>query len=54
MKATNPRFEKLKAHIGYNVSVVAYGDFKNPANTAVECEDCGCVLVDADAEGEES
>jgi len=41
-------YNELKAHIGHNVVIVAYGDPDDPANVAVECEDCGCVLFDYD------
>ena len=45
-------FSELKEHVGHCVRVVQYANCNeaNPpiANVAVECEDCGCVLVDYD------
>ena len=45
-------FESLLAHAGHNVSVVCYrkdGDPNEPVcNVAIECEDCGEVLLDYD------
>ena len=41
-------YKELKSHIGHNVVVVAYGEADDPANVAVECEDCGEVLFDYD------
>jgi len=39
-------YSGLLDHIGHNVVCVCYGDMPEPANVAIECEDCGCVLVD--------
>lgn len=50
----NPQFHKYAAHIGkkHKIVVVTYGD---PAvNVAIECETCGEVLTDEDAEMEDS
>ena len=41
-------YDDLKAHVGHNVAVVAYGDSDDPANVAIECEDCSLVLMDFD------
>jgi hypothetical protein len=38
-------YADLTVHIGHNVVVVCYGDGEN---VAIECEDCGMVLVDYD------
>ena len=38
-------YSELAFHIGHAVEVVAYGD----ENVAIECEDCGEVLVDFDS-----
>lgn len=43
-------YEKLKPHIGHRISCVCYGDFKNPADICIECEDCCEVLVSAETE----
>ena len=39
-------FEELKHHIGHNIVCVGYGHPADPANVAVECEDCNEVLLD--------
>lgn len=39
-------FEQLKAHIGHKIVVVGYGPRDNYTNIAIECEDCGEVLVE--------
>jgi hypothetical protein len=44
-------FETLREHIGHKIVCVCYGD--PPANVAVECEDCGCVLMDYDKSQDE-
>jgi len=42
-------YNDLRSHIGHKVAVVCYGkEGQDPANVAVECEDCGCVLFDFD------
>lgn len=38
-------FEDLITHVGHEIVCVTYGD---NLNVAVECETCGCVLVDFD------
>jgi len=38
-------FEELEEHVGHHVEVVTYGV---DANVAIECEDCGEVLLDFD------
>lgn len=30
-----------KKHRGHKVDIVSYGDWDNPANVCLECEDCG-------------
>lgn len=37
----------LQKHRGHKVSIVSYGDNDAPANIALECEDCGEVILDA-------
>lgn len=37
--------EKLLPHRGHRVVCASYGDWDNPADVCIECEDCGCVLV---------
>jgi len=39
-------FEELKYHIGHSIVCVPYGDIDDPHNVAIECEDCGEVLLD--------
>lgn len=49
----NALYPLLREHIGHEVVVVCYGkDGEDPYNIAVECEECGCVLVDADRSNE--
>jgi len=36
----------LKEHHGHKIECVVYGDEDDPANVAVECETCHCVLFD--------
>ena len=38
----------LKDHIGHDVYIVYYGDPDDPANIALECNDCGEVILDAE------
>jgi hypothetical protein len=40
-------------HAGHDLALVKYGEWDSPENVALECETCGCVLADADSEGEE-
>lgn len=41
-------WEKLKAHAGHSVSITTYGYPDIPADVCLECEDCGCVILDAE------
>lgn len=47
-------YNSLRAHIGHKVVVVCYHapEDSDPENVAIECEDCGVVLVDYDNEVE--
>ena len=38
----------LMEHRGHKVSIVSYGDWSNPADVCLECEDCNEVLLDAE------
>lgn len=40
-------WNKLKAHIGHDISIVSYGNTDDPANICLECNDCNEVLIDA-------
>lgn len=40
-------YRDLKDHLGHEIVVVAYGDDAAPDNIAIECRDCGTVLLDA-------
>lgn len=42
-------FDELWAHVGHKIVCVQYG-IAPAQNVAVECEDCGCVLIDFDRE----
>jgi hypothetical protein len=37
-------YTQLEEHVGHQLEVVSYA---NGVNIAIECIDCGCVLVDA-------
>ena len=51
---TEEAYKELRHHIGHNVVVVGYGpEGEDPLNVSIECEDCGEVLVDFNAENEE-
>jgi len=44
-------YEELREHIGHKIVCVGYSHTLPPippANVALECEDCGVVLVDYD------
>ena len=45
---TEIAFEELLKHLGHKVVVVCYGAdlHRAPENVAIECETCGCVLID--------
>jgi hypothetical protein len=47
-------YSDLKAHVGHELACVEYGPEHehegDPANVAVECNTCGCVLMDFDLE----
>lgn len=44
-------FDDLVQHVGHKLECVTYGNFTEE-NVAVECLDCGCVIVDFDKEDE--
>ncbi len=49
MSASN--YNELREHIGHDIVCVAYGENgEDPANVAIECETCNCVLLDYDIE----
>ena len=39
-------YQDLLEHIGHKLVCVHYGLGTNPVSAAIECEDCGVVLVD--------
>jgi hypothetical protein len=41
-------FDELASHEGHEIECVTYGLPDEPANAAIECLDCGCVLLDYD------
>lgn len=41
-------WNELKKHRGHKVSIVSYGDWDNPKDVCLECEDCGEVVLDAE------
>jgi hypothetical protein len=47
-------YQNLRRHIGHRIVCVCYGCYgeaKDPENVAIECEDCGEVLLDYDKDG---
>ena len=40
-------WNELKKHRGHKVSIVSYGDWDNPTDICLECEDCNEVVLDA-------
>ena len=46
-------FEDLKHHIGHKIECVYYGDILDPVNIAIECEDCGEILLSFDKDEED-
>ena len=40
-------WEMLKNHRGHHVYIASYGDWDDPVNISLECEDCGCIVIDA-------
>ena len=49
----NFMYEKLKNHIGHNVVCVSYGDYYDPDDICIECEDCNEVLISTETYEEE-
>jgi hypothetical protein len=42
-------FEELVYHVGHEVEVVGYGnDEVGTVNAAIQCEECGTILLDYD------
>jgi hypothetical protein len=50
IQLTSAGYYDLKLHVGHKIVVVGYGrdEDEDFANVALECEDCGEVLVDFD------
>ena len=48
--AVDPRlgYDEIREHVGHKIECVTYGDKTTPANAALECVDCGIVLIDYD------
>ena len=42
-------FAELLEHVGHDIAIAVYGRTDGPWNVAVECRDCGAVLLDYDA-----
>lgn len=40
--------EKLLPHRGHNIACVCYGEWSDPADVCIECEDCSEVLVSSE------
>lgn len=43
-----PDFKILLEHVGHALECVFYGPAPDPVNVAIECLDCGCVVLDID------
>jgi len=41
-------WNELKKHRGHKVNIVSYGDWNEPEDVCLECEDCGEVVLDAE------
>lgn len=41
-------WDALKQHRSHKVNIVSYGDWDDPANVCLECEDCGEIVLDAE------
>jgi hypothetical protein len=41
-------YDDLLAHVGHEIACITYGKAKRPNNVALECIDCGVVLIDFD------
>lgn len=39
---------ELKRHRGHKVNIVSYGNWDNPEDICLKCEDCGEVILDAE------
>lgn len=58
IRLTEEGYHDLREHIGHEIVCVCYGIIdleveegiigKDPENISIECETCGCVLVDFD------
>jgi len=48
--AVDPRlgYDEIREHAGHKIECVTYGDKTAPANAALECVDCGIVLIGYD------
>ena len=49
----NFMYDKLKNHIGHNIVCVSYGDYHDPDDICIECEDCNEVLISTETFEEE-
>ena len=41
-------WNELLKHRGHNVNIVSYGDWDEPDDVCLECEDCNEVILDAE------
>lgn len=41
-------WNELKKHRGHKISIVSYGDWEDPTDICLECEDCGEIILDAE------
>lgn len=45
----NNGYSELREHVGHDIICVSYGSIFYPeSNISLECETCGCVLIDFD------
>ena len=40
--------DKLNKHRGHHISIASYGDWDDPENISLKCEDCNEVILDAE------
>jgi len=48
LSSNKTMYDDIRGHVGHALECVAYGRRDDPENVAIECMDCGVVLVDAD------
>ena len=44
------QLDAILAHVGHPINAVTYNDDKGVVNAAIECEECGAVIIDVEVE----